>query len=507
LTVISQTQLPVSHLLDSNAPLRGQRSMQQFREAVHGLAAESSRLVVVDWDWHTANDGANKYRDDRLWYLARMRLNASGMAELAALFARHVRAFRGAIKKVVVADLDNTLWGGVVGEVGLSGLKLGQDGIGRAFQDFQRALLAYRKTGVVLALCSKNNPGDAWEVFDKHPDMILKRNHFAAARINWTDKAQNIREIARELNLGLDSFVFLDDNPVERDWVRNNLPEVTVPELPEDPVHRPRFVRDLELFDKLRMTGEDRLRADAYTEQAQRAMLRAESGSLEDFLESLQQVVTIAAIDEGSLGRAAQMCQRTNQFNLTTKRYTIAELELLRQDPHWEIYTVSVRDRYGDNGIVGLAMLSFEGEVGRIDTLLLSCRVLGRRVEDHLLSFLSQRAVERGALRLHGLYIPTAKNSQVADFYSLRGFIPMADGSFALDLGPSLSYILPGKSIQEIPDNASANELQAWDSIAHLQLLLALEMEFDIQFASEDMSKLLTLKALENHVAAFAATA
>jgi FkbH-like protein len=444
LAALSQGQIPAPNILDTVAPLRGQCAFQHFREQVRKLPAGFSRLVLIDWDWHTAGDGASQYHDDRLWYLARMRLNARGMAELSRLLARHVAAFRESAKKVIVADLDNTLWGGVVGEAGLAGITLGQDGVGRAFKDFQRALLAYRETGVLLALCSKNNPADAWEVFDRHPEMALKRNHFAAARINWTDKAQNIREMAEELNLGLDSFVFLDDNPVERDWVRSALPQVAVPELPADPAERPRFLRELELFDKIRLTGEDRLRAEAYAAQAQRAGLRAGSNSLEDFLASLEQVITIDPVDDATLGRAAQMCQRTNQFNLTTRRYTIADLERLRQNPQWELHAVAVRDRYGDNGIVGLAMLHFEGRQAEIDTLLLSCRVLGRKVEDALLSHLSQRAAARGVARLYGLYAPTAKNSQVADFYPSRGFQPAGEGRFAVDLVANFIPPAPG---------------------------------------------------------------
>jgi FkbH-like protein len=262
----------------------------------------------------------------------------------------------------------------------------------------------------------------------------VKREHFAAERINWQDKATNLRELAAELNLGVDSFVFLDDNPVEREWVSQALPEVAVPELPEDPAYRPAFVRALPHFQRIAVTSADAKRGESYAAEGRRRKAQGTMTSFEDFLASLEQEVTVEPVHEGSLARAAQLCQRTNQFNLTTHRHTAADVEAMLSDSDWELHTVAVRDRYGDSGIVGLVAVHITGDEGEIDTFLLSCRVLGRRVEDALLAWTAERARARGARLLVGRYVPTAKNGQAADFYPARGFESVAEGVFHLDL-------------------------------------------------------------------------
>ena len=433
--VFGSERAPGDQILDPGARLRGQRIVSRMLEEIRGLAALSPRVVVVDWDWYTRASGTEAYRDERLWYLGRMRLNPVGLAALGDLVARHVAAHRGMTSKVAVLDLDNTLWGGVVGEAGLQGIDLGEDGVGRAFQDFQRELLKLHDSGILLAVASKNNPADALEVFDRHSGMILKREHLAAIRINWQDKATNLRELAQELNLGIDSFVFLDDNPVEREWIKQGAPEVAVPELPEDPVQRPGFLRRLPHFQRIAVTEADVQRAESYTAQRHRRELESGASSFEDFLASLEQVLSVEAVHAGSIGRAAQMCQRTNQFNLTTARYTTADIERMMRDPGMELYTLAVKDRFGDSGITGLGILRTEGETTEIDTFLLSCRVLGRKVEDAFLAVLADRAREAGARFLVGRYLPTAKNVQAASFYPDRGFESIAEGRFRLELG------------------------------------------------------------------------
>ena len=425
-------QAPLEAVLDPRAPERGQAAIERFLAGVRDLA--SDRVVVIDWDWHSRALGAS-WSDNRLWYLARMRLNPVGLAALAELFARHHAAYRGAARKVLAVDLDGTMWGGIVGEAGVAGLTMGEDGTGLAFQDFQRELLKLRDAGVVLALCSKNNVADVDEVFERHAGMVVNREHFAAERINWQDKATNLRELAAELNLGIDSFVFIDDNPVERDWVSQALPEVAVPELPEDPVERPAFVRSLPHFQRIAVTSADAKRSESYAAEGRRRKLQSTMTSFEDFLASLEQEVTVEPVHDGSLARAAQLCQRTNQFNLTTRRHTAADIEAMLSDPDWELHTVAVRDRYGDSGIVGLvALRSTSPEEAELDTFLLSCRLLGRRVEDALLAWSAERARAREARLLVGRYIPTKKNAQAASFYPERGFEPAGDGVFHLDL-------------------------------------------------------------------------
>ncbi len=432
--VFGASRAPLEHLLDPAAGDRRQAALTRFAEGVRALGELSPRVDVVDWDWHVRTTGWDALCDARLWYVARMRLAPAGCAVLAELVARHLAATRGRVRKVLALDCDGVLWGGIVGEAGLAGVEVGGDGVGLAFQDLQRQLLLLRETGVVLVTCSKNNPDDAYEVFERRPEMVLRREHLAAERVNWQDKATNLRELAEELDLGLDSFVFLDDNPVERDWVRQACPEVLVPDLPDEPADRVAFVRSAPWFVRMRTTEADRTRSESYRDQRHRRELQGSAASFDDFLASLEQQISIEPLHDGTLARATQLCQRTNQFNLTTRRYTAADLERLADDESHELYTLSVRDRFGDSGLTGFAILRLDGADAVVDTLLLSCRVLGRRVEDALLGFLADRARAGGASSLVGLYEPTAKNAQVADFYLRRGFAADGEGAFRHDL-------------------------------------------------------------------------
>lgn len=442
-------RVPGPNVLDSRATARGQAALAAFVDGVRGLDAGTAHLVTVDWDWWARGPGWAALRDDRLWYLGRMRLNGPGLAHLAELIARHVAAVRRPARKVVAVDLDNTLWGGVVGEVGLGGITLGNEGLGLAFQDFQRALLRWHDTGILLAACSKNNPEDALSVLDEHPDCILRREHFAALRINWNDKAGNLRELAAELNLGLDSFVFLDDNPVERGWVAGALPEVLVPDLPADPVDRVAALAALAEADyiwRLGVTETDRSRTRSYRAIADRDRARVQAVDFDAFLGTLAMELDVAPLGPATLARAAQMCERTNQFNLTTRRHTAACLEVLLAGGRAEIFTLAARDRFEDSGVVGLGILTYEHDRAEIDTLLLSCRVLGRQIEDAFLAALADSARRRGAVVLVGRYTPTAKNRQAAGFYPDRGFKPVDEGTFTLSLDD------PGQPMPRVPD-------------------------------------------------------
>ena len=432
--VLGSLRAPVEHVLDPQSPQRGQAALEHLNSELRGFGALSPRVVVVDWDWHIHTAGMRHCRDERLWYLGRMRLNPVGLASIAELTAQYVAAYRGSARKVAVVDLDDTLWGGVVGEDDLTGLVLGEEGLGLAFQDFQRELLNLHNIGVVLAVCSKNNAEEVWATFDCHSGMVLEREHFAAVRVNWQDKATNLVELSDELGLALNSFVFLDDSPVERAWVRDALPEVLVPDLPIDPAYRPEFLRNAPFFRRINVTEADLRRGESYQVQGLRNQLRGQTTTLDEFLASLQQQVIIEPLHEGALARAAQMCQRTNQFNLTTRRHTVAELAEMKNDPAVEVYTLAVTDRFGDNGITGIAILRYEGETAEIDTLLLSCRVLGRRVEDSFLEFLAERAHSHGSRYLIGRYLATTKNEQVALLYPNQGFEPIGDGLFRIEL-------------------------------------------------------------------------
>ena len=432
------------HLLDAAGDERGAVVAALWREAL-ARAAASSGAGLVDYDSAEAAHGREPCRTLSFWYAARMRLALPGLALLASLLSRHLLAPRTPPRKVLVLDCDNTLWGGVVGEDGLEGIQVGDEGIGLAFQDFQREALRLHGLGILLALCSKNNEADAWAVFDRHPGMVLRREHFAAARINWTDKAENLRSLAEELSLGLDSFVFLDDNPVERSRVAQSLPMVLAPELPADPAERPLFLLDGGWFDRATLTTEDRARNQAYQTRREREAERATAQNVGDFLASLEQKIRVAPVTDATLARAEQMCQKTNQFNLTTRRHTAVDLRRMLADPAWEVMTAQVKDRFEDAGIVGLAAWRVEGERAEIDTFLLSCRVLGRGVEDALLRLVAQRAHARGARALTGQYLPTGKNAQVADFFPKRGFSATGEGCYLLELSaPPAPGPVPG---------------------------------------------------------------
>jgi FkbH-like protein len=323
----------------------------------------------------------------------------------------------------------------------MTGIKLGQEFPGAAFQAVQRALLDLSKRGILLAIASKNNVPEAMEALSSHPGMILKPRDFAAMRINWNDKAQSLRELAAELNIGLDSIAFLDDNPIERQQVRERAPEAIVIELPEDPMRFAPALRNCPWFERLTLSEEDRQRGEYYAAQRERAELESSVTSKEDFYRSLDQVAEIALVTPATLARVAQLTQKTNQFNLTTRRYTEQQIQEMAACPNWRVWSLRVTDRYADNGLVGVAISDLADSVCRIDTFLMSCRVIGRTVETALLAKLAEDARARGAKHLQGWFLPTKKNAPAQDFYRDHGFTESTrtpEGTlFTLDLTQS----------------------------------------------------------------------
>ena len=449
LAVMGAERAPAEHLLAPSAPGRGQAALALLDAGLRALDTLDPRVVVADFDWAARSSGRAALQDPRLWYLGRMRLNPAGHALLADVVAGGLAVQRGVgRRKVLAVDLDDTLWGGVVGEVGPAGIGVGGEGVALAFQDFQRELARLQDSGVLIALCSKNDPEYAMAAFD-HAGMVLQREHVVAQRVNWRDKATNLRELADELDLGLDAFVFLDDSPREREWVRQALPMVCVPELPADPADRPAFLARAPWFRTLQVTHADRTRAASYQAQGERRRAAASAGSFEAYLASLEQILTIEPVTEATLPRAVQLCQRTNQFNLTTRRHDHAELERLLADPAAELVTLAVTDRFGDSGITGLAITVHDGGEAELDTLLMSCRLLGRRVEDAFLAVLARRARDRGARTLIGRYEPTERNGQVARFFAERGFAPAGERRWRLDLDAGLPEAPPQLAVEE----------------------------------------------------------
>lgn len=429
-TLILQTLIPPAR---SPAGLADGRLRPGQREAFRQLNLDIFRIAdslpgteVFDLDAHVAMVGYEQWEDPRLALLARTPVAAGHLPGLAAAYARMLAIVANVRRKCVVLDLDNTLWGGVVGEEGWQAVHIGADYPGSAFVAFQRALLDLQQRGILLALASKNEPTDVDAVF-RRSEMVLRLDDFAARRINWRDKATSIREISEELGFGLDTFVFIDDNAAERELVRQMLPEVLVPEWPAEPARYVEALHGIASLDCLRITAEDRARADLYRREVRRAESRVASRSLEEFHHSLGMRASVDRANAATVSRIAQLTQKTNQFNLTLRRYSEAEIAALASSPSHDVEVFGLRDRFGDSGHVAVAILAFEGAVARIDSLLMSCRVLGRGFETFLLAHLVISARAHGASRLEGRFVPGPRNSQVADLYPRHGF--HADGS------------------------------------------------------------------------------
>jgi FkbH-like protein len=413
---------PAHGILDSQAA-RGQAEVIAAVNAqLRALAREYSGVFALDYDALVARYGRRSWTDQRKWLAMRLPVAAGHLQHMADEWLRFLQPLSGRVAKGLVVDLDNTLWGGVIGEDGMAGIRLGAEYPGAEHQQLQRVLRDLRQRGIVLAIASKNNPEDAVEVFEQHPGMLLRLKDFAAVRINWSDKAQQLREIAAELNIGLDTLAFLDDNPVERDHVRSQLPDVHVLDVRADATEFARVVQENPLFQRLRISAEDLQRGEYYRAQQERAELERSANSPEDFYRSLQQEVVITRASPVTVPRVAQLTQKTNQFNLTTRRYTEQQVADLAGRPDWSVWVIRVRDRYGDNGLVGVGILHHIGDICEIDTFLLSCRVIGRAVETAFLARLLRECREREARALQGWFLPTKKNALAADVYPSHGF-------------------------------------------------------------------------------------
>jgi FkbH-like protein len=420
----------------SNHDSRHAGGFHRFINLVNQILADSAPhfVLIHDLDDLSASAGRTVWGDERFFHHAKMPCPPPHLVDYGFSVASLLAAQMGLTKKCLVLDLDNTLWGGVIGDDGLGGIRLGQgDGEGEAFLAFQRYAKALKDRGVLLAVCSKNTDHVAREVFEKHPEMVLRLEDISCFMANWNDKASNLREIARTLNIGLDSLVFADDNPVERALVRQLAPEVAVPELPLDPADYIRAVERHRYFQITSLGSEDLLRVEYYRANKQREEILGASENVEDFLASLAMVARIAPVDDISLERTAQLINKSNQFNLTTRRRTAAEVMALASHPDWFTCTVSLRDRFGDNGLISVLFAKREDEILSIDTWLMSCRVLKRGVETFLHNYLCRWALNHGIHRIRGEYIPTAKNSLVKNHYAALGFAQATSGRSGAD--------------------------------------------------------------------------
>ena len=382
--------------------------------------ARDKRIVLVDIARVAAWVGLDRWHDAGQWHSAKLPFDPDLIPLYADVVARTIAAIRGTTRKCLVLDLDNTLWGGVIGDDGVDGIALGQGSAkGEAFLAIQQMALGLRQRGIILAVCSKNDDDVARIPFRDHPDMPLKEAHIASFVANWGDKATNLRAIASALNIGLDSLVFLDDNPVERAQVRRELPMVAVPELPADPALYPRILLGAGYFEAVAFAQEDRDRADQYRANAERAAF-AGTSDIAGYLASLDMVADFRAFDAVNRARIAQLINKSNQFNLTTRRYTEAQVAALEANAGKLTLQVRLADRFGDNGMISVIVV--DRATWEIDTWLMSCRVLGRWMEEAALAQIAAAARAGGATALTGRYIPSVKNKMVADHYAKLGF-------------------------------------------------------------------------------------
>ena len=380
--------------------------------------------LIVDIAGLAENIGLARWHSPAQWNMAKLPFADEFVPVYADYVARVVGALRGKSRRCLILDLDNTLWGGVIGDDGLEGIKIAQgDSTGEAYLSVQRMALALRERGVVLAISSKNNDNTARSPFRNHPEMLLREDHLAVFQANWNDKATNIKAIAEELSLGLDAMVFLDDNPVERGLVRQLLPQVAVPELPADPALYARTLSAAGYFESVTFSQEDAKRADFYQDNARRVTLQKQAGNIDDYLASLNMEIFFQPFDKTGRSRIAQLVNKSNQYNLTTRRYTEAEIAQAEADPNCFTLQVRLTDIFGDNGMICVVICrKTEPKVWEIDTWLMSCRVLGRGVQQMVLKEILRHAAANGIDRLIGIYMPSTRNQMVENHYPLLGF-------------------------------------------------------------------------------------
>lgn len=392
---------------------------------VQGLVESKNSVYLFDLADTIAEVGRKQFYSNKMWYMSSMPYSRDGLNAVSNEIDRVLGAAFTTRKKIIVLDLDNTLWGGVIGEDGVDGIELSDHKEGQRYYDFQRQLLEMKNRGIVLGIVSKNNEEDAEAAIRNHPAMLLRDDEFVSRKINWENKALNLKAMEGELNLTEGGFVFVDDNPVERETVKGECPDMLVPDFPEDTTELLSFAEDI-WFDycrPLRVLGEDLKKTQMYQNEAKRKQELESSLNLDDYIAKLEMVADIHRMRDTELERVVQLINKTNQFNVTTKRYTQAEVEEIAADPNNAIYVVYSSDKYGDSGLISVIILIGSEVDVRIDTFLMSCRVMGRKLEDVILNELAAKYQRK----MIGEFIPTAKNAPVRELFDRLGFSPVSD--------------------------------------------------------------------------------
>ena len=414
------------------------------------VSERRKNVFLIDLNTIRAQIGAGKFSDKKMYYMAKLAISLDALPETAKSVIDTIDAIRGKSKKCVILDLDNTLWGGVIGDDGLEGIQIGELGSGHAFTDFQMWLRELRRRGILLAICSKNNEDTAKSAFTDHPEMVLRLDDISLFTANWNDKASNILQIQKRLNIGMDTIVFIDDNPFERNLVREMIPDITVPEMPEDPEYYVDFLQSLNLFETASYSDEDKDRTRQYQSEENRHTLEAQCENYDDYLISLEMEAEAGPFDPFHYARIAQLTQRSNQFNLRTVRYTEDEIQKIAEDDSHITLYFTLKDRFGDHGLISVVILDRQdNESLFISEWLMSCRVLKRGMEEFIVNTIIETAKEHGCSKVIGEYIPTAKNKMVADIYSREGFEPAGENMYCADVerfAELKTYIKGGKS-------------------------------------------------------------
>lgn len=433
-----QVPLIFQTIPDRGEPLFGSLDIQQAgtrRNMLQLLNAYISNMLgqrpnlVFDVQALAETVGLSNWYDPKQYFMAKLNCSQTALPLYGSRFASLLAAMKGISKKCLVFDLDNTIWGGVIGDDGVDGITLGQGSAGgEAFSAVQRCILDYHQRGIVLAVSSKNTYAIAMQAFEQHDDMLLRKKHVAVFQANWEDKASNINAIAKNLNLGLESLVFLDDNPMERQLVRDALPQVAVPELPDDAAYYPRVLSAASYFESVAFLDEDKIRNDSYKQNAKRIDAFESVGSLDEYLKSLEMVLHIKRFDSQGLPRIVQLINKTNQFNLTTRRHDEKTVAAMMADAAYINLQARLTDCYGDSGMIGVIIAKADNNALVIDSFLMSCRVLERRVEFCLMNELVAIAQQRGLNTIQARYIPTDRNSIVENLYENMGFSLMESG-------------------------------------------------------------------------------
>jgi FkbH-like protein len=396
--------------------------IHELNKSLKNIAKNQNSIYVYDFNQFVSNHGEKNIFDYKQFHIGDIQIAFNYIPYFAHELMGYVKPMFGINRKCIVLDLDNTLWGGIVGEDGFDGIELGQTSNGKAFVEFQKQLLSLWQQGVILAINSKNNFDDAMKVIRDHPDMILREKHFASIQINWDDKAQNLKQIAAEINIGLNSIVYFDDDKINQERIKQEFPEVLTMEIPNDPSQYSSMLTDLNDFNVLQKTEEDTKRGEMYAQQRQRKQFENTISNLDQFLKQLDIKVKIKKSSEFLTPRISQLTLKTNQFNLTTRRYQEEEIRKFSKDENFVVGCVQVLDKFGDNGITGVYIVKKNETSWILDTFLLSCRIIGRGVEDVMLSHILKDAKNNGVKEFKAEFISTTKNKPAENFLSEFGF-------------------------------------------------------------------------------------